>query len=523
MHALPFAFAILMGSNCIDNQIHNDKVEDTGGNSPLLVIWPDAVDFGLHRQGEGDSVTIEIRNEGTAPLTLDDVALEGDEGFKLLATGLDKTLEPLQTTSVEVSFTAQTLEHEARLVVLSDDPGASRAVVPIDGGGLLPALWVSPDPWDAGRVSPECTVEDILTLSNIGTDTLRIESVAQLGPNFEIDELDLPVDIEPDTSIETPIRFTPNEVNTYEGELWIESNAPQHVAVQSGEGAEGGVNVEEWKQPISGKADIMFYVDQSCSMEDDRDRMVQNFGSFIGEMEESEVDYLVMVVTNDQGCHNMTYIKPETENKTSVFQQAVAGTGGMFTEAGFVIANNAMNQTGIGECNSEFYRDNSTVNVVFVSDEPEQSPYALGGSTGMLTSLLSKAPATFVNAVVGPVPNGGDCAEAGWGYYEAAVQTGGMNLDICDLDWGSHLVDLAEQASIAKLASVFYLSQGGVEPNSIVVEVDEEAVTEGWTFHVVENDSGVETHRYIEFDEASIPGEGAEIRVTYSNAVTCEQ
>ena len=96
-------------------------------------------------------------------------------------------------------------------------------------------------------------------------------------------------------------------------------------------------------------------------------------------------------------------------------------------------------------------------------------------------------------------------------YYEAAVQTGGMNLDICDLDWGSHLVDLAEQASIAKLASVFYLSQGGVEPNSIVVEVDEEAVTEGWTFHVIENDSGVETHRYIEFDEASIPGEGAEI------------
>jgi hypothetical protein len=523
MHALPLAFAILMGSNCIENKVHNDKVEDTGGNAPLLVLWPDAVDFGLHRQGEGDTVTIEIRNEGTAPLTLSSVALEGDEGFTMLASELDKTLDPLQTTTVEVSFKAATLEHEARLVVLSDDPGASRAVVPIDGGGLLPALWVSPDPWDAGRVSPECTVEDFLTLANVGTDTLVIESVAQLGANFELDELELPLTIEPDEAYEAPIGFTPSAIGSFEGEIWIESNAPQHVAVQSGEGAEGGINIDEWKQPISGKADIMFYVDQSCSMEDDRERMVQNFGSFIDEMESSEVDYLVMVVTNDMGCHNMAYIKPETENKTTIFQQAVSGTGGMFTEAGFVIANNAMNQTGIGECNSEFYRDNSTVNVVFVSDEPEQSPYALGGSTGMLLSLLSKAPATFVNAVVGPTPGGGDCAEAGWGYFEAAVQTGGMNLDICDLDWGSHLVDLAEQASIAKLASIFYLSQGGVEPNSIVVEVDGEQVTEGWTFIVVENDSGQETHRYIEFDEASIPGEGTELKVTYSNAVTCEQ
>ena len=519
MHALPFAFSLLMGSNCVQNEIDGKKPGETVDEGPLLVIWPDAVDFGQHRKGDSLTETIEIRNEGTEDLTLERVTLEGDEGFGMNLAGLDELLAPGEVTTVSITFTAQTLEHEARLVVLSDDPGASRAVVPLLGAGLLPALWVSPDPWDAGLVTPDCTVEETFEFHNIGTDTLTIESVAQLGSAFELGELELPVDIEPGGFVETTIAFTPDDYREYESEIWIESNAPQHVAVQGGEGKDGGIYTQEWKQPISGKSDIMFFVDQSCSMEDDKERMVSNFGTFIAELEEIEVDYLVMVVTADQGCHNMTYIKPETSDKVGIFQQSVSGNGGNFTEAGFVVANNALGLTGIGECNSEFYRDNATVNVIFVSDEPEQSPPAMGGSNGMLTNILSHAPATFVSAVVGPVPNGCDTAEPGYGYYDAVLATGGLNLDICNLDWGGHLVELAEQASIAKLASIFYLDHGDIEPNSIVVEVDGEVVEEGWELVLV----GEDEFRYIEFDADHIPGEGAEIVVTYANAVTCEQ
>ena len=523
MHALPFAFAILMGSNCIENNPVPHGNENPKGDSPLLVIWPDAADFGQYRQGEGATEVFEIRNEGTADLTLESVALKGDEGFDLVVDGLDKKLAPGEITQVSVIFTAQTLEHEASIIVLSDDPAVARAVVPLEGAGLLPALWIKPDPWDAGRVTPDCTVEESFELHNIGTDTLVIESVAQLGANFDLGELEFPVTLEPDEYAETTISFTPNDYVDYESEIWIESNAPQHVAIQTGEGKDGGIYTQEWKQPISGKADIMFFVDQSCSMEDDKVRMIQNFGSFIQELDETEVDYLVMVVTSDQGCHNMAYLKPETENKESIFQQAVGGNGGSFTEAGFVVANNALGLTDLGECNSEFYREHATVNVVFVSDEPEQSPPAMGGSNGMLTSILSKAPATFVNAVVGPVPNGCDTAEAGHGYYEAVVATGGLNLDICNLDWGSHLVDLAEQANIAKLASIFYLKYGDIEPNSIVVDVDGVVQEEGWEFVIIEDDNGNEELRYIEFDEDHVPGEGTVITVTYANAQTCEQ
>ncbi|MCP4805343.1 MAG: choice-of-anchor D domain-containing protein [Proteobacteria bacterium] len=531
MSVLPLLFVLGMGADCSDQKII--KI-DTGADedaSPLIVVDPPGWDFGAFSAGEGDTTTFKISNEGTLLLDLNDVKLEGDAGFVLDLTGLDSELSPGESTEVTVTFTAQSLDHEGRLVIDSSDPATARAVVDMTGQGLIPSLYVWPSPYDFGRAEPGCTRNGEVYLQNIGRETLEIYSLAQIGEAFvpNLDEITFPVHLEPDEILTVPLDWTPEALETYEGELWIDSNAQDPVVTETGEGAEGSDYVDEFEQPISGKVDIMFYVDQSCSMDDDKAEMSAKFSQFIDELEEIDADYLIMAVTADNGCHNIDYIWPDSSDKDGIFQQAVNGSGGLFTESGLTIAKHATAADRIAGCNSEFLRENSTVSLVLISDEPDQSPAENGYAT-VVPEILGQAPSTYISAVAGPLPqgceDGGQSADAGHGYYEAVAATGGLFLSICDSDWGTKLTSIAEAALRVKLADVFYLSDDDVEANSIVVTVDGEIQEEGWELEdgdpTIENPDAPDTPALIRFDQDHIPGEGAHITIEYSSSVDCD-
>ncbi|HJN76489.1 MAG TPA: choice-of-anchor D domain-containing protein [Myxococcota bacterium] len=530
MHAFPLLFIAGLGADCSDQKIHKIDTGDDTDAAPLLVVDPLTFDFGDFRAGEGDSVEVTIRNEGTLTLDLYNVTLEGDAGFVLDASGLDRELSPDEETTVAVTFTAQSLEHEGRVVIESSDPAANRSVVELLGHGLIPALYVWPSPYDFGKAEPDCTRDGEIYLKNIGRETLELYSIAQIGDYFEPDftDITLPLSLEPDETLTLPLSWTPDDYVEYEGELWIDSNAQDPVVNETGQGADGEDYVDEYVQPISGKVDIMFYVDQSCSMDDDKVAMSSKFTDFIEELEDLEADYQVMVVTADDGCHNLQMIDSDTANKDEVFQQAVNGNSGMFTEAGLTISKHAVERSVPGGCNSEFLRESSTVSLVLISDEPEQSPPE-HHYTVVLGAILAAAPSTYVSAVAGPLPegceSGGQTADAGYGYYEATQATGGLFLSICDLDWGEKLSKLAEAATRVKLAEFFYLAEEEVEPNSIHVYVDGEEVFD-WTYEDIdaeEDGTGTNYPPLVRFDSDAIPGEGANIRIEYASAVDCEQ
>lgn len=531
MHVLPLLFVLGMGADCSDQKIVRI---DTGGDidaSPLIVVDPPGWDFGAFPAGEGDSMVFTIDNQGTQALDLYDIKLEGDSGFVLNLQGADMELAPGESTEVAVTFTAQSLDHEGRLVIESSDPSTTRAVVDLLGQGLIPSLYVWPSPYDFGRAEPGCKRDGEIYLQNIGREVLEIYSLAQIGAAFEpgLDDITFPVSLEPDEILTVPLSWTPDALETYEGELWIDSNAQDPVVTETGEGAEGSDYVDEFDQPISGKVDIMFYIDQSCSMDDDKAEMSAKFSMFIDELEDIDADYLVMAVTADNGCHNIDYIWPDTDNKDEIFQQAVNGDGGLFTESGLTIAKHATQPSSISGCNNEFLRENSTVSLVLISDEPDQSP-SENGYAQIVPEILGQAPSTYISAVAGPLPqgceDGGQSADAGHGYYEATQATGGLFLSICDSDWGTKLTSIAEAALRVKLADVFYLTDDNVEPNTIVVTVDGEVVTEGWTLEdgdpTPDDPNAADTPALIRFDPGNVPGEGAHITIEYSSAVDCD-
>lgn len=101
------------------------------GLVPILAIDPPAVDFGVVQTGTPQSETLRLSNEGSAPLTVDDLVLTG-AGFTAIPHGAPPfDLEPGKSTEIVVTWdTSVTGTYDGDLWV---DASTGPQVVPLDG------------------------------------------------------------------------------------------------------------------------------------------------------------------------------------------------------------------------------------------------------------------------------------------------------------------------------------------------------------------------------------------------------
>ena len=164
----------------------------------------------------------------------------------------------------------------------------------------------------------------------------------------------------------------------------------------------------------------------------------------------------------------------------------------------------ALWETVPGGCNAGFSRADAVLHIVTVSDEPEQS----GTDWSVWVSQFQAAkadPALLVISSVVDLYN--DCGSGADGYTQASDATGGLKLNICNSQWGTYAADLG--AASAAALRTFHLSAVPDE-NTIVVEVDGTAYTNGWTYDAAINAIVI---------NVELP-EGASVDVTY-DAVGC--
>jgi len=190
----------------------------------------------------------------------------------------------------------------------------------------------------------------------------------------------------------------------------------------------------------------------------------------------------------------------------------LGGSYGSNTERGFMLLESALAQTGTGDCNDGLIREDATLNLVGVSDEPEQSVNNYTYYVALFQSLKDDPDDVVIHAIGGNYPSGCGSAAAYTGFYEATVATGGMFLSICALDWGEHLELLAE-GSTADLSS-FELGQYPV-PDTIVVEVDGSTTTVGWSYDPSTN--------AVDFDADYVPEGGSTVVIHYALFGNCEE
>ena len=513
------------------------EVSSDHPTDPLLV------DFGEVYAGNTREKDIMIRNIGTDTLHIEELLIDGN--FTVVNDGnWERLLSPESTTIVQLAYSPVQDEHiEGSLTVISNDRENEAVLVRLLAEGLAPAIEIEPDVWDFGNPEIGCVSQLEISISNVGRAPLEIAEggiwFEDLGGNGEMtlvhnlpDQLVLEPLAEGGSPVDVQVHYVPTDVQPDTGVLHIESNdpsSPDATATQYGIAHLGASNIDDYYQEGNNATDILFVVDNSCSMSQEQSSLAVNFASFIQIVDAIDINYHIGVTTTDTGDDGhlqgtVPIITPSSADPAGSFAFNVnLGTSGSATERGLhcgylaLGAGGANNNIQPGGANDGFIRPDAGLRVIFVSDEPEQSSSVLNWGVGDYVNFFESLKPNPDHVVLSDISGGmtgcsgaGGSATNGSGYVSATNMTNGISASICDPNWVSTLSALAWLSQ--SFADTFELSQTPVE-DSIEVRMNGVPLFVGWTYN-----SGLQA---IVFDVDHVPENGDYLELEYTVLGAC--
>jgi len=310
------------------------------------------------------------------------------------------------------------------------------------------------------------------------------------------------------------------------------------VGCESDRGLYEQVATDSWYQAPNNEVDILFVVDDSCSMEDEQKTLSRGFASFTDAMTDSGTDFHIGVITTsfdysdtERGMlrGDPMYLTNGDDYISEFSLRATVGIEGSDKEKGLEAASYAVSPAmNVGGPNEGFVRHSASLLVVVVSDEEDCSDHArlegqppescytdqdklvpVGDVVSEFLNLKEDQEQVQIGAIVG-VRNGScDDTYPGTRYIDAARLTGGLVGDICEPDWSTMLGDLGLNA--VGIRTSFKLDSAA-QPASLEVMVNGDVVDEddnnGWSYD--------ENTCFITFNGASVPERDSEIVATYT-------
>jgi hypothetical protein len=508
------------------------KVTDDGlvDGDPDIEVDPLKINFGdlFVGDGETDSRTVTISNvsdeETGGVLSIDDVYL-ADTTMPYEISGLGAIILPpgAQTTFV-VTFAPLTAEdYSTKILIDSNDPDEATTEVKILGQGVAPRIELSPTTYDFGTIYIGCETPQPVTVSNVGNADLLVSSFDYItaSNDLTVDTNEgvngaLPWTVPPGESREVFVDYAPLDDYPDEGTVVVTSNdpvQPEARALQTAGGELYGENLDLFEQALKSATDILFIIDNSCSMAEEQSNLSTNFTAFAEELEVLDVDFQLAVITTDNPVFRGDILNNDTRDLVGEFvPQAVAGTSGSGNEMPWEMAYQSSQRGGDAGPGGDFLRDDAVLAYIFVSDEPDGSPDSWANYLAYAQSLKSDSDLFIAHAISGDWPSGCGSASATNNVYEATVATGGLYLSVCATDWASHLKALVDSSTLD--LSSFELSDFPV-PSSIEVTVDGSVQTSGWSYDAADNS--------VNFDDDHIPAGGSTIEVYYALYGNCAE
>ena len=306
-----------------------------------------------------------------------------------------------------------------------------------------------------------------------------------------------------------------------------------------------GMREDVFEQRVAAATDVLFVVDNSCSMQEEQTALQSNFWNFIQFFVGSGLDYHVGITVLDDWANQAPigqlfgttrYIDTTTPDPVSAFTANMTmGADGMGAcEVGLEASQRAITTPLVTGYNHGFYREDALFSVVIVSDEWDGSLDGCDAITYMeyiqwLETLKGNGPFDGIQfaAIVGDQPYGcssnwGD-AEPGRGYYEVYTALGddhAIYFSICEQDWSDVMVDLGVRAAGMQLE--FPLSNIPLSGTlQAFLDLDGEGADP--EFEIFEDPTHLEGFAFV-FDEdanslvfwpSTVPPPHAILRVTY--------
>ena len=493
----------------------NNKPEPEEVLSPDILVDPPSLDFGSVSTGDFETRTFTVTNIGAALLSVSDMEVVlGDNAFTIEASAFDFELLPEESVDVDVRFEPQGVENFGAIDVFSDDPDSPVVTVDLFGQGGVPELQISPATHQFESFIP-CGEELDVEFKNIGTEPLEITDVTyRAGDLLSFDPRGnaLPLVLDPGEAIEVGVVFEATRAGSDTGTIEVTSNDPRGVvtADQSGEGVYASEQTESFTEPGIPPVDVMFLIDNSCSMADDnRDDIRNGVPGFIAELQNVS-NYHLIEVTKDDGCANGGVIDNTVANAADLIIDN-AFNAGIFeqrtTEQLLKQADVALALTGNGQCNEGFLRPGALLHIIVASDEMDQSPNNAQHWIDQYSTYVTDPALVKVSSIVDINYACGDNTGPG-DYLVAANLTGGSVLDICSATWGSQLTDIASEV-LAGIRS--YNLSNPTEASTVSVSINGVATTD-FTYTAAGNTVTINSPPV---------GQGDLVEITYFPAATC--
>jgi hypothetical protein len=508
--------------------------------------------------------------------------LEPGEEFTVRASYFPRTLTPLGETfgdagSIEVRvedpYAGAGERNVSCGVVPGPFSGSTRICgINLQGRSAIADLAVIPNNIDFGAVTLGCnSQQQTARVYNTGTADVQVTGVRLEGCGSEVTLSGvgtLPRTLPRNGSMEFTLRYRPADVGETECTMVVEGTIEgggSIVVPIRGEGVTTSRTVDYLEQVSGREVDVLFVVDNSGSMGEEQDNLSRNFSSFINVAQTWDADLHIGVVTTqiegtirhpsagntDPGelVGSPRIITSSTPSIASAFERnANVGTSDPGTaESGMESAHLALSDPNItnleapcdadcvdpyqcvsgvdgsgslcGGHNRTFLRDGASLEIIFVSDEEDQSRASVDFFADFFQSLKGAYNTELFNAsaIVGPASGcsstDGDAAP-GDRYIELANETGGAVRSICDREFSSALTDIGTRAF--GLRRQFGLSRVA---DSTTVRVhrlsacpggSRTPVSSGWRYDSASNS--------IVWEEAATPAAGTCFEVEYEAA-----
>jgi hypothetical protein len=433
----------------------------------------------------------------------------------------------------------------------------------VHGTSGVADIAVLPGELNFGLVTIGC-LSQVMTLKvyNAGTSPLDVTDIYMdgCGPEFQImDFPELPVVVQPSDFEEVQVVYLPQDEGVDHCNLVFEStdmDSPLYYVPLSGEGTFDTEQTDIFTQIDGKKVDLLFVIDESGSMSGEQENLKANFQYLTNIAQAGDNDYQIGIVTTnitDEDVIGKLVGEPRiiTKDTIDLFVDNVSdiGSGGSGTqESGLESGRRALSPPmsrdaeiscscgedqvcpascsepdicvagGCGGFNRGFLRKDAALEIIFVSDEEDQSPGSVPfyidfykSIKGFMNEGLFHAHA-IVGDYSGGCGNNDEGADAGKRYIDVQEATGGVFGSICDSSFAQVLEDIGSQAF--GLQVQFFLSaQADPTPGSIEVSIDSGSgyveCASGWSYNTATNTV------IFEEDGSCMPQAHDKIRIWY--------
>jgi len=530
------------------------ELQGEGVNLPpcSFEVAPENLGFGVVERGRISSRAFEIRNVGTSDCLVTSARLVPGTDPEFSMPDGDITsliIPPGSSTTLRLEYSPTAVGTNRGQVEFSiSSPTNPFNIVELTGTGADASLLIVPNDLDFGVIGVNCSARARqVTIYNTGSSAAEISSIDMAAPGspaFSIVSLPAPLP-------GSPLQLQPGESTTFEIGFFAAAIASYAAAVEisgtfngqpvtyvvslQGRGDTDATQVDEFQQLGRPKVDILFVIDDSCSMSEEQASLSSNFTAFIQFASAQALDYQIGVTTTDvdegqppeagrlmpvAGTPADRIVTPRSQPSPEQAFQQNANVGidnRTFTEKGLDGAYLALSNPLIFGHNNGFVRQDAVLSIIFVSDEEDMSANAVDFYINFFLSIKGFRNTNLFTAssIVGDNPSGcrggAGNAQAGARYIEVANRTGGVFQSICTADWSRALEDLSTTAFGFK--SRFFLTNQPVVGTISVfvdgVEVEAQAAggTVNWSYDYPTNS--------INFSPFATPEPGADIRVEY--------